>query len=185
MFSFQSRASAGGAGHERPTTKGHHQEMTQTAAHLVGGGDTDPAQLLQQLDTMYAFLVRHVQHWERKGNELPCTSSQLRGGEPARKSSPSQNDLFPTRINRFKKPRWRHFSNRKIECRKNRRFFFFQIFKFNCYAGPVACRATRKQIENLQNMFPSCISSRMTFRIIKRAAYDTRVYSEKVHTSVT
>lgn len=58
--------------------------------------------------------------------------------------------------------------------------FLFQIFKFNCYAGPVACRATRKQIENLQNMFPSCIiSSRMTFRIIKRAAYDTRVCTLK------
>lgn len=136
MFSFQSRASAGGAGHERPTTKGHHQEMTQTAAHLVGGGDTDPAQLLQQLDTMYAFLVRHVQHWERKGNELPCTSSQLRGGEPARKSSPSQNDLFPTRINRFKKPRWRHFFQLKNRMQKKPALFLFSNFQIQ-----LLCRA--------------------------------------------
>ncbi len=36
------------------------------------------------------FWLRHVQHWERKGNELPCTSSQLRGGEPTRKLKPSK-----------------------------------------------------------------------------------------------
>ncbi len=163
MFSFQSRASAGGAGHEDPPTKGHHQEMTHEGSSSLGD-DTDPAPAITRLCTRLLGDTRSALGTEGKWTAV-CTLSQLR---PARKckDSPSMID----------------FHQREIKAIQNEfpAFIHFQIaIQLLLCRGPCCCLLPGDQKTNRK---PSkCLQPRMTFIIIKRAAYDTRVLWKGVH----